>query len=535
MISRLRRYCLFQLVSLLLFSITSQAGTPAIIPQPKDMTVGPGEVQLTGDTAILAPDEAVPIAKYLQARIASATGMLWTINSGDIAAMSIIFKRSLEEAGSGESYTLEVDRTAITITASEKSGLFYGVQTLLQLLPAQIYGDSPGDITELVIPELIIVDQPRFQWRGLLVDVSRHFVTKPRLFKLIDSMAMHKLNVLHLHLTDDPGWRIEIDKYPKLTEVGAIGNRSDPDATAEFFTRKDIKELVAYAAVRHIEIVPEIDMPGHAGAAARSYPEYFDGNVTFNIGKTETYGFIEDILDEVMALFPGPYLHFGGDELRNHYLEELPEVRELMREHNYQTIEQAEGHFDRHIASYIIKAGKTPIAWDEVTNYDLNRKTIIQWWRGLKPEMLRAAIAQGYQVIMSPVDHVYLDYPQAPGEPGAPWEGNHNGPNSLELIYQWEPVPGYCSTAQEKQILGIEAALWTEFIRTEDYMEYMTYPRLSAVAEVAWSEKDHKDMVEFSQRLTVQYQRYEAMDINYRIPGVNNDPAAKNSAQYLRN
>ena len=418
-----------------------------------------------------------------------------------------------------ESYRLSVTRERIVISALHPAGLSHGVQTLLQLLPPEIYAPATtGPLSgALSIPLVEISDRPRFAWRGLMIDVSRHFFSKEQLKKTIDAMAMHKLNVLHLHLTDDPGWRIDINRYPALVDVGAIGDYSNPKGPGRlYFSKDDMREIINHAERHHIMVVPEIDMPGHAAAAARAYPEFFDGDKTFNPGNEATYEFVTNVLSEIMELFPSPYIHFGGDEVRNHRWAELPEIRTLMEKHGYTSLREVEGHFDRFVADYIASRGRTPIGWDEIVEFDVNADTVVQWWLHLRPEVLDRAVEKGHRVIISPTNYLYFDYPNDVGEPGAPWEGNDNGPNSFELIHQWEPVPETFTRKEEALVLGLQANLWTEFITTNAYYEYMIFPRLSALAEIAWSPKGEKDLDDFTRRLSTQTRRYAAMGLNYR-------------------
>jgi hexosaminidase len=510
----------------------------SIIPEPESIERCNGTVAIPSTLPITSTASAARSAEYLRERLQVGAGINVQrrvhVRDGE-SSFAVRFEVDDEKNESDESYRLTVQSEGILVEATGPRGAFYAVQTLLQLMPPSVFGETPVDPGSVALPCVIITDAPRFEWRGLMLDLSRHFIHKQRILKTIEQMSMHKLNRLHLHLTDDPGWRIEIDGYPKLTDVGAIGNRSDPEAPAAFFNSDDMNEIVQFAATHYITVVPEIDMPGHAGAAARAYPQYFDGNVTFNIGKPETYRFVEDVLDAVIEIFPGEYVHFGGDELRNHNLAELPEVKVLMQTHGFKTIEEVEAYFDRHVAEYLVQKGRTPVAWDEVSSFGLNRKTVVQWWRGRHPEALRNAVSAGHRVILSPADRVYLDYPQALGEPGAPWEGNHNGPNTLELIHTWEPIPTDFTEREESAVLGVEAALWTEFIVSEHYMEFMTFPRLAALSEVAWVQKERRDLAWFTDKLESQFKRYDAMGINYRIPGKDGDPAAINSARYLTN
>ena len=497
----------------------------AVIPKPLSIKESPGSFSPDAQTAIIAGERAETAAFHLAERLRRATGFEWPVRrrraGGDSGAINLrLLASSARQSGTDkEGYRLRVDGKQVDISATDPAGLFYGVQTLLQMFPPDVYAKEPGLLGpgELSIPGVDITDSPRFSWRGLMIDLSRHFFSKQQLIKTIDAMAIHKLNVLHLHLTDDPGWRLEIDRYPKLVDVGAVGDMSNPEGPARlYFSKDEIREIIQYAGQRHIMIVPEIDMPGHSMAAARAYPEYFDGHKTFNPGNPETYEFVRNVLTEVMELFPSGYLHFGGDEVRDHRWAEMPEITAFMEEHGYTDLHEVEGHFDRFVADFIAGQGYTPIGWDEVVNFDVNPATVVQWWLHLRPETLDLAVRKGHRVIISPTNYLYFDYPNGPGEPGAPWEGNDNGPNSVELIYQWEPVPNAYTAEEEARILGLQANLWTEFITTNDYYEYMIFPRLSSLAEIAWSPKGEKDLDNFRKRLEIQCERYESLGINYR-------------------
>lgn len=502
-----------------------QEGDPVIIPQPSSAVSLTSSFSIEPDTVILADDEVLDTAHYLAERLRRSTGYELPIREparsppSGMIALRLDTQASAASSQEGEEYRLLVDNRRIDISAPAPAGVFYGVQTLLQMLPPSVYSETPLQLhpDQLVLTGVEISDRPRFSWRGLMIDVSRHFFSKEQLKKTIDAMAMHKLNVLHLHLTDDPGWRIEIDRYPRLIHVGAVGDHTNRDGPARmYFSKDEIREIVAYATDRHIAVVPEIDMPGHSQAAAKAYPEFFDGDQTFNPANEGTYEFVENVLTEVMELFPSGYLHFGGDEVRNHRWDELPEMADFMRQHGYTEFREVEEHFDRHVSNFIAEQGFTPIGWDEIAEFDVHPDTIVQWWLHLRPEAFDQAIAKGHRVIISPTNYLYFDYPNHVGEPGAPWEGNDNGANSIELIHQWEPVPETFSAAEESLVLGLQANLWTEFIETNEYFEYMIFPRLSALAEIAWSPKGDKDLDDFIRRIHVQTQRYDAMGLNYR-------------------
>jgi hexosaminidase len=414
-------------------------------------------------------------------------------------------------------YRLRVRGPAITISAAEASGAFNAAQTLLQMLPPGEAARRAIARSTIAIPALDIADAPRFAWRGLTLDVARHFFGVDTIKRVIDSMAAYKLNVLHLHLTDDNGWRIAIRAYPKLTTIGARGDMSNPNGPARFYSAADIRSIVRYAAERQIEVVPEIEMPGHAGAAARAYPEFFDGGHTFNPANPGSYRFIDGVLAEVTRLFPGPTIHFGGDEVdaNDTGWSRMPEVVAMARELDpspaQPNFKAVEGEFARRVVQLIRKHQRTPMGWDEIISAGLNADTLVQWWRMDQPEVMRTALAQKQSVVLSPADRMYLDYAAGLGEPGAPWGGNAGGPVSVEKIVAWEPVPAGLSAQDQGRILGVEAALWTELVRSEAYFEFMLYPRMAAVAEVAWRMQPNSTPAAFAERVAPHVARWRAL------------------------
>jgi hexosaminidase len=404
-----------------------------------------------------------------------------------------------------EAYHLRAAGNEILIEASDPRGLFYGAQTLRQLI-------RTNDAGARSVSSLDISDSPRFRWRGLLIDEGRHFFGKPTLLKIIDEMAAYKLNVLKLHLTDYEGWRLQIPGYPKLTEVGAL-----VDGKPQYFTTADMREIVRYAAERHIMVVPEIEMPGHAGAAARSYPEYFNpAGSAFNPANPKTYDFIRGVLTEVARIFPGPYIDFAGDEVGDEMWNGMADIDRLKAEQGLKTNKDVQAYFGRKVAQIIESLGKRPMAWDEQVEAQAPRRVIIQGWRRDRPDVLTAAAQAGHDLVISPADELYFDYPQGPGEPGAPWEGNKGGPQSIAKMLAWEPVPDSFTPEQSARVLGIEACVWTEFIATERYLEFMTFPRLLALAEIAWSPRGARDAKEFEMRLQPHLDALRAKGINAR-------------------
>ena len=492
------RWCLLAL-AVALFPQAAFA-RPALIPMPASVAWYDGAFRLTAGTVVEGQGAAAPTAALLAQSLGLKTG-----NGGARIRLLLVPAIAGEEA-----YRLTVRRGEVRIEASHPHGLFNGAQTLRQMVTA-----AAGGVR--TIPAADIGDAPRFAWRGLLIDVSRHFFGKEPMLKIIDEMAAYKLNVLQLHLTDDPGWRIAIPGYPKLTEIASTGDRSNPDSKdRHYYTAADISEIVAYAGARHITVVPEIEMPGHAGSEARAYPEYFDKSGHFNPANPATYTFIRDVLTEVARLFPGPVIHFGGDEVPDDTWADMPDVARLKSERGFKTTDDVESYFGHKVVEIIRSLGKRPMAWDEQAEAGAEKSVIINWWRKGRPDVLADAAKAGYDIVLSPVDYVYFDYPQGPGEPGAPWEGNDNGPTSITKILAWEPVPDSFSPAESAHVLGVHAAVWTEFIRTERYLHFMTFPRLLAFSEVAWRPRGARDEAEFNARLAPHLDALRAKGIYAR-------------------
>lgn len=470
---------------------------PALIPLPSAVTWSDGSVAIGTDTVIQGKGEAASTASYLARELG-----LKPLSRGSSRIRLALVRSS--KIPNPEGYHLRAAGKEVLIEASDPRGLFYGVQTLRQLVT-----DRSGT---RVVPAVDIEDSPRFRWRGLLIDEGRHFFGKATLFKIIDEMAAYKLNVLKLHLTDYEGWRLEIPAYPKLTQVGSL-----VDGKPEYFTTADIGEIARYAAERHIMVVPEIEMPGHAGAAARSYPQFFNSEGSaFDPANPRTYDFIRDILTEVARLFPAPYLDFAGDEVSEDMWKGMADVDRLKAEQGLKTNQDVQGYFARKVVGIIESLGKRPMAWDEQVDAGAPSSVVIQWWRRDKPEVLTKAAEAGHDLVISPADELYFDYHQGPGEPGAPWEGNKGGPQSIEKMLAWEPVPDGFTPEESAHVLGIEACVWTEFIATERYLQFMTFPRLLGLAEIAWRPKGPRDAKEFEERLAPHIDALRAKGINAR-------------------
>jgi len=482
----------------LCFPAAAALSHPALIPMPLSVEWQDGAVPIGAGTVVESRGKAAATAAYLS----TALGLKQGRRGASRIVLSLVPPTRIPNS---EGYHLRAAGNVVLIEASDQRGLFYGAQTLRQLIINQTGGArsvAAADITAA----------PRFRWRGLLIDLGRHFFGKQTLLPIIDEMAAYKLNVLKLHLTDYEGWRLEIPAYPKLTQIGSL-----VEGKPQYLTRDDVRDIVQYSAERHIMVVPEIEMPGHAGAAARSYPEFFNTDKSaFDPANPKTYVFIRGILAEVARLFPSPYLDFAGDEVGDEMWKGMADVDRLKAEQGLKTNQDVQGYFGSRIVRIIESLGKRPMAWDEQVDAHAPRSVIIQWWRRARPDVLTTAANEGHDLVISPVDELYFDYHQGPGEPGAPWEGNNGGPQSIEKMLAWEPVPDSFTPGQSAQVLGIEACVWSEFIATERYLQFMTFPRLLALAEVAWRPKGPRDGEEFEQRLGPHIEALRAKGINAR-------------------
>jgi len=483
------------LAGLLFASATS--GSPAqlnLIPLPAKVEQGGGQFALDEKTAVVADDLFTNEAALIVAE--------WHLGSRNDEVQNRILLTTNDAAGlDGDAYRMEVNEQGVTIHALSSAGAFYGCQTLRQLA-------GPGAPE---IPFVKIEDAPRYAWRGLMLDVSRHFFDKPAILQLLDWMAEYKLNRLHLHLTDDPGWRLEMQKYPELTRTGARGNYSDTNAPAQFFTRAEMREIIEYAARRHIVVVPEIDMPGHAGAAIRTYPRLDGGAHTFNPARPETYEFLESALRDVMELFPSPWIHLGGDEVNRSAWDKNVEVRKKIRAEGLSGSQALENEFVDRMVRFIQQQGRIPLGWDEIVAAKPSPGTVIFWWRHDKPEMLVQALAEGYPVVLTPRSPCYFDYPQDKSYPQIGWKLI----NTPEAVYRGPAVPAGIPPAQLAQILGVEGCLWTEHIDALPYLEFMAMPRMAALAEMAWTPDQHRDFVDFKVRLKPHLDEYQQQGIHF--------------------
>ena len=431
-----------------------------------------------------------------------------------------------------EGYSLNVQPSKIIIKANAEAGLFYGIQTLLQLIPVD--GNKK-------IPCVQVEDEPRFAWRGMLFDNCRHMYSVTFIKKFIDQLAYHKLNTFHWHLTDDQGWRIEIKKYPRLHEIASYRNGTqfingekgcDSIRYGGYYTQEQIKEIVHYAASRYIQVIPEIEMPGHSIAAITAYPflacntSQFENGKPFEVRKTwgvskdiycagndSVFTFLEDVLTEVMDLFPSKYIHIGGDEAPHDAWEQCPKCRKRMQHEGLANTGELQNWFIGRIENFINSKGRRMIGWEEIMNGNLGQTSVIQSWLGVETGL--KAAKENHDVIMSPYSHLYFDGYQA-DEDIEPIAIGYWVP--LDTVYSFEPVSPELSDTEAKHILGVQANLWTEFIGTENYFEYMVFPRIDALSEVAWSSKEKRNYGDFKVRMQAQYKRYTKEGICFRIP-----------------
>ncbi len=395
-----------------------------------------------------------------------------------------------------EGYKLRISKTGIIIESTSASGKFYAQQTLKQLMMLSEDG---------TIPCLEIEDAPRYKWRGFMLDESRHFFGKEKVKQILNQMALYKLNRFHWHLTDNQGWRIEIKKYPKLTSVGSKGNHTDKNAPAKFYTQEEIKEIVQYASERFIEIIPEIDMPGHAASAVRSYRDIAGGNASFNPGSEKTYAFLTDVLTEVSEIFPSKWIHYGGDEVRfssSRWLK-LPAVKELMETKQLESVKDVEHYFNQRMADVIGNLNRTTVGWDEIVDAGLDhKKTLVMWWRHDKKHILKKAFEKNFDVVLCPRIPCYFDFVQDDSHKvGRRWKGF----SSLDLTYAF---PAGLDLV-DSQVMGIQANLWTETVVTEKRLDFMIFPRLLALSEAAWTEGQNKNYEQFLDRLKLHIPQME--------------------------
>ena len=509
-------------LAIALFTGASFAGKEelSLVPWPAKVEVKQGTFMLSETTGIVTDAAFTNEAKLLQESLQSVTGIhLPFATSATPAASNVIrLLKTAVQAGSPETYTLEVTPGQVTLRAVEPIGMFRATQTLLQLF-------APVDKScRQALPAVVIEDAPRFEWRGLMLDCSRTFQSIDYLKKTLDRMAFYKLNVLHLHLTDDQGWRIEIKKYPELTAKGACfpAKYNEPAAHQGFYTQEQLRDLVKYAAARHITIVPEIELPGHSlavlsvmphlsctGGPFEIYPNTKGPGITpdiFCAGKEETFEFFSNVLAEVMEIFPSQYIHIGGDEAPKVRWKNCPLCQQRIKDEGLKNEAELQSWFIRRAEKMVIAKGRQMIGWDEIDEGGLPSSAAVMWWRAKNnqngTEIVKNALKNGHKTVMSPNTYCYFDYP-------------YQRIDTLRA-YSFEPIPPELDTAQEKLVLGVQANFWSHIDREPERVDYQLFPRLLAIAERGWSPKDTRDPASFTRRVTAQLENLERLGVRYR-------------------
>ena len=544
---KITRYGLIAIIALVNSTLmVNAAPSHLIIPEPHEIKVTDGQFALSQNTVIIAPETLKNEAVQLRDTLAPATGFKLAIqDKASGSQISLALDPSLKDLGK-EGYTLRVTKAGISIKGLTSTGVFYGTQSLIQLLPPEITSSNKANVT-WSIPFVSIEDQPRFAWRGFMLDEARWFKGEEEVIKLIDQMAALKMNTFHWHLTDDQGWRIEIKKYPKLTEIGSkradtqMGGWNSPKRAgkphAGFYTQEQIKSIVKYAAERHITIVPEIGMPGHACAAIAAYPwlgtkneainvpvEFGKHYHTYNPASEKVYQVMSDIFDEIIALFPSKIIHIGGDEVRFDHWKENSEIKALMEKEGLKSMADVQIYFTNRIAKIVESKGRNIMGWNEIMGENvhgglnsgadavaasLSPDTVVHFWRG-SADLAKRAIKKGHKIVNSWHAFTYLDYGY--------------GSISLRKAYAFDPVFEGLSKEEEKQIIGSGCQMWGEWIPTVEDMEKKVYPRLAAFAEVGWTDKTNKNFASFSKRIDKQHKRWDNQGIGY---------ATETGAQYM--
>lgn len=506
----------------------------AIIPQPAHLQQSAGNFNLSAKTKIYVEPgiiEYKKIGEMLAGEIKDKTGFNLPILIGNAAGANgiLITSKGAADSLGKEGYLLSVKPNQIIVKAKNSNGAFYAMQSILQLMPVTKQELSKSSIP---LPAVEIIDMPRFEWRGLMLDCGRYYYSINFLKKYIDYIAMHKMNTFHWHLTEDHGWRLEIKKYPRLTDIGAwrtetefTHGRLNGTPTGGFYTQEQAKELVRYAAARFVNIVPEIEMPGHSTAALIAYPELSCTGGPFKTlarwgiqkeifcaGNDKTFHFLEDVLSEVTNIFPNAVIHIGGDEAPKDRWKACPKCQKRIKDEGLKDEHELQSYFIKRIEKFVLKKNRNIIGWDEILEGGLAPNAWVMSWRGTKGGI--EAAKQHHNVVMAPYDYYYLDYYQ--GKPSIEPNAISDGAiNTLEKVYNYEPFDKALTAEQAQYIKGVQGNVWSEFIHTPEKVEYMAFPRAAAVAETGWSPAHLKNWNDFAKRMEAQYQRYDLIGLNY--------------------
>lgn len=523
----------------IMFAVVSWAQQPALIPSPKSVEWGNGTYTLHSKTSIgYGSPSLKAAASYLQKLLGRPTGYAMPVKAGR-ATISL----SLERGGMAGSYRLHVSRQGIDIVGADYNGVVNGIATLRQLLPDDIDLKGKVPARSWTVPYVSIADAPRFEWRGMMLDCSRHFFSKAEVMELLDVLALYKINKLHWHLTDDQGWRIEIKKYPLLTQKGGWRTYNDQDricinrAKAEdepslfldrqktrieangdtvyggFYTQQDVREIVRYAGQRGIDVIPEIDMPGHSMMAILNYKglscfEKFEWGKIFSApmcpGKDRMLEFCKDVWSEVFQLFPYKYVHIGGDEVDMVNWKKCPDCQRRMADNGLKTEAELQTWFNHYMEKFFTAHGKQMIGWDEIIEGGLSKTSTVMWWRSWKPQAPKQATSHGNRFICTPNTQFYFDYTE-----------DHN---ALGKIFDFDPLGGGLTEAEKKLVMGVQGNLWSEWIPTRQRLFHMAFPRMLAVAELGWAQPEKAKLADFKPRLVRHFDRLRKMDVAYRTP-----------------
>ncbi|MCL3779890.1 beta-hexosaminidase [Prolixibacteraceae bacterium JC049] len=498
-----------------------------VVPKPMELTQNEGNFELSKKTKVVVANnpELKKVAEYFVEKVKLATGFDLQITSEATSSNFVEFSLAAKST-KAEGYTLNVTKKGAKVAAKTAKGAFYGMQTLMQLLPAEIESSTVVNDVNWTIPAVSVNDAPRYPYRGMHLDVCRHFYPIEFIKKQLDVMAMFKMNYFHWHLTEDQGWRIEIKKYPKLTEIGSKRMEGEGHEYGGFYTQEQVKEIVKYAQDRFITVIPEIELPGHALGALTAYPEYSCTGGPFKVrniwgvepdvycaGKEETFQFLNDIIDEVVALFPSEYFHIGGDECPKKRWEKCKLCQKRMKKEGLKDEHELQSYFIQRVEKMLLKHGKKMIGWDEILEGGLAPTATVMSWRGEKGGI--KAANEGHDVIMTPGNWCYLDHYQGSNkvEPVA-----IGGYTTLAESYSYDPQPKEIAADKAKHILGTQGNVWTEYMYTAAIAEYRIYPRIIALAEVNWTPKAKKNYEDFEKRMNNQFVRLDKHNINYHIP-----------------
>lgn len=506
-----------------------------IIPKPVSVNVINGKNILVNKSTIIYSDEQfADQAAYLKAQVQNQCGLELPVSLSQAAKRKssiIVLKYDPISSGKPEMYLLTVKNNQVVITAKDTPGIVHGIQTFLQLLPL-------NETKNASLASVEITDYPRFEYRGMHLDVSRHFFPVEYIKKYIDYLTFHKFNTFHWHLTDDQGWRIEIKSYPKLTQVGAwrdstlIGHFRDKPARYDgkryggFYTQEEVKDIIKYASIRGITIIPEIDIPGHSRAIIASYPEFSTNpDTTFDVATSpgmfnrknnvlapneKTFAFLKTVFGEIADLFPSPYIHIGGDECSLMWWKADPKTQDFMKEHGIRNETALQTYFMQQVIEDLKLKGKKVIGWDEILEGDLDTSAIIMNWRGLKAAI--QAAKENHHVIMSPSGYTYFNFSQTKNEDSL----TQGGYLPLEKVYDFEPIPEGLDSVEVTYILGAQGNVWTEYIANKAKLEYMIFPRMTALSEALWTQEKEKDYADFKRRIKENaIPRYKFWNSNY--------------------